>query len=186
VTRRGADSGVTLVELLVSVAILGLITPVLMGSLVLGWRTTDATVDRLSDSRNRALVPSLFVRDVQNATTVVTGAGAACEQAGDTLVVRLRWTTTPASGAAVDRVAAWVTTTAGGVTRLERRSCDDSSGSMSAVSSVTTAHGVVGAPAVTCRASGGAVTACGSAVRVELSVTDASGTFTTSARRRAA
>lgn len=184
-TRRGADAGVTLVELLVSVAILGLIAPVLTGSLVLGWRTTDATVDRLSDSRNRALVPSLFVRDVQNATTVAIGSGT-CQQAGDTLVVRLRWTTTPASGAAVDRVAAWVTTTTGGVTRLERRSCDDSSGSMSAVSSVTTAHGVVGAPAVTCRMSGGGVTACGSAARVELSVTDASGTFTTAGRRRAA
>lgn len=184
-TRGRDDAGVTLVELLTSVAILGLITPVLMGSLVLGWRTTDATVDRLADSRNRTIVPSLFVRDVQNATTVATASGT-CEQAGDTLVVRLRWTTTPVSGSAVNRVAAWVTTTSGGVTRLERRSCDDSGGSMAAVSSVTTAHGVVGTPTVTCRASGGAVTACSSAVRVELSVTDASGTFTTSGRRRAA
>jgi len=185
VSRRGTDDGVTLVELLVSVAILGLVTPVLMGSVVLGYRTTDATVDRLSDSRNRAIVPSLFVRDVQSATTVATASGA-CEQAGDTLVVRLRWTTTPATGSAVTRVAAWVTTTSGGVTRLERRACDDSSGSMTAVSSVTAAHGVIGAPSVACRAAGGAATACSSAVRVELSITDSSGAFTTAGRRRAA
>lgn len=182
--RRG-DSGVTLVELLVSVAILGLIAPILTGSLVLGWRTTDATVDRLSDSRNRSLVPSLFVRDAQNATTVTTSSGT-CQQAGDALVVLLRWTSTPATGSAVTRVAAWVTTTSGGITRLERRSCDDASGSMTAVSSVTAAHGVVGTPAVTCRASGGSVTACASAVRVELSVTDASGSFTAAGRRRSA
>jgi prepilin-type N-terminal cleavage/methylation domain-containing protein len=185
VSRRGTDDGVTLVELLVSVAILGLVTPVLMGSVVLGYRTTGATVDRLSDSRNRAIVPSLFVRDVQSATTVATAPGA-CEQAGDTLVVRLRWTTTPATGSAVTRVAAWVTTTSGGVTRLERRSCDDSTGAMAAVSSVTAAHGVTGAPSVACRAAGGAATACSSAVRVELSVTDSSGAFTTAGRRRAA
>lgn len=185
-TRRG-EAGVTLVELLVVVAITGLVVPVLTSALVLGWRTTDSTVNSLADSRNRQLVPSLFTRDVQTATLVDTDTSlSTCTQAGDTLVVRMRWTQTPATGSPVDHAAAWVTTTSGGLTLLQRRSCDTSSGVMTVLSSVAVAHGLVGAPAVTCRSATGAVTACSSAVRVELTAADASGVLTATGRRRAA
>lgn len=185
--RTRDDLGVTLVELLVVTAIVGLVVPVLTGALLLGWRTTDSTVDNLADSRNRQLVPSLFTRDVQTASAVDTDPTVStCTQAGDTLVVRMSWTETPATGTAVNHAAAWVTTTTAGVTRLERRWCNDGSGTMTLVSSVAPAHGIVGTPTVTCRASSGAPAPCPTAVRVQLAATDASGPLTATGRRRPA
>ena len=118
-----SEAGVTLVELLVVIAISGLVIPILTGALALGWKTTDATIASLGDSRNRQLAPSLFTRDAQNALTIDTAAAdTACVSAGDTLLVRMRWTETAVSGAAVNRVASWVLST--GVERLvERRYC---------------------------------------------------------------
>jgi prepilin-type N-terminal cleavage/methylation domain-containing protein len=180
---RRTDSGLTLVELLVVVAISGLIIPVLTGALVLGWRTTDATAASISDSRNRQLAPSLFTRDAQNAQTIDTTAGdTTCVSAGDTLLVRLRWTETDASGVSVNRAVAWVLPT-GPEALLERRYC---AAATTLTSSVTATHGVVGTPSVTCRSATGTTVACGVAVTVALAITDASGTFTAIGRRRAA
>ena len=170
-----------MVELLVVIAISGLVIPVLTGALVLGWKTTDATVASLGDSRNRQIAPSLFTRDAQNAETVdTTAADSTCVSAGDTLLVRLRWTETSAAGTSLDRVAAWVLTS--GVERLlERRYCGAAT---SLTSSVTATHGVVGTPTVTCRSAAGATVACGAAVTVSLDITDASGSFRAIGRRR--
>ena len=173
-----ADDGLTLVELLVAAAITALIAPVLTGALVIGWRTTDATVSSLSDSRNRQLVPSLFTRDVQGAQTIET-SGAGCLQGTDTLVVRFRRTETPATGPAVTPVVTWVRTS---TNLLERRSCDTGT---TITSSVSAAHDVVGTPSVACKNSSGGTVSCASAVVVDLTVTDASGSFTATGRRRA-
>lgn len=182
-----SDGGVTLVELLVAAAIMGLVVPAITGALIIGWRTTDATVASLSDSRNRLLLPSTFTRDVQSAVSVDTSAAdSTCTQAGDTLVVRLRWTEIPASGPSVGQVAAYVTRAGTGETLLERRHCDDSTGSMALRSSVSLVHGLSGTPSVTCRDAAGATVGCASARSVSVSVTDASGTLTASARRRSA
>jgi hypothetical protein len=177
VSRVHAESGVTLVELLMAVAITALIAPVLTGALVVGWRTTDQTVGSLSDTRNRQLVASLFTRDVQGASTVETSGGA-CTKAGDTLLVRFGWSETPATGAGVDRVVSWVGTSGG---LVERRTCD-AGGPVS--SSVSPAHDVVGTPTVVCKDAAGSVAACSGAAVVELRVTDASGPFTAVGRRR--
>ena len=181
--RAGPEAGMTLVELLVVVAISGLIMPELAGAFVVGWRTTDATVTSLSDSRNRQIAPSLFTRDVQNANGVDTTAGdTTCTAAGDTLLVRMRWTETSVTGATVVKAASWVLTT--GADRLvERRFCADGS---TLTASATAAHGVVGTPAVSCRSASGTTVACGSAVTVDLVVTDASGSVTATGRRRPA
>lgn len=180
--HRDRQAGFTLVEVLVCLAIMGLIAPVLANTLTVGWRTTEATVSSLSDSRNRALTPSLFTRDVQNAVSVDTlVSDATCTTAGDTLLVRLRWTETAVSGTATSRAVSWVLTS-GGDRLLERRWC---AAGTSVTSSVTTAHGVVGTPTVTCTSLAGATVACGSATRVSLAVTDTSGAFTASGSRRA-
>lgn len=176
-TRR--DRGVTLVELLVVIAIMGIVMPPLVGALVVGWRTTDATVATLADNRNRALTPSLFTRDVQGAK-LVEDTGTGCTGAGDTLVVRFRWTETDTAGTALSRAAAWVQV-GGADPTLQRRYCADGS---TVQSSVAVAHGVVGTAAVTCRDSAGSAVGCGSAVRVDLAVTDASGNYTATGRRR--
>ena len=184
-TRRSYDGGATLVELLVAVALTGLIAPALTTALVIGWQTTGDTVDRLSDSRNRKILPSLFTRDVQNARTVdTTSSDSTCVQPTDTLLVRMRWTETPSTGSAVTYVAAWVKTS-GTANRIERRFCDSTSGS-APVSNATGAHGVLGVPSVTCRAADGSVGGCSTAVTVTLSVTDASGAFSATGRRRLA
>jgi prepilin-type N-terminal cleavage/methylation domain-containing protein len=181
VTSRRSDAGLTLVELLVVVAVSGLVIPVLTGALVLGWRTTDATVASLGDSRNRQIAPSLFTRDAQNAMTVdTTTSDTTCVSAGDTLLVRLRWTETAASGTAVDRVAAWVLST-GAERLLERRYCGTAT---TVTNSVTATHGVVGTPTVTCRSAAGTAVACSAAITVSLDITDASGTFQAIGRRR--
>lgn len=175
------DTGLTLVELLVVIAISGVIMPILVGALVIGWKTTDATVQRLSDSRNRNLTPSLFTRDVQSAKTIAT-TGAACTSGGDTLLVRMSWTETGTTGTVVSRAASWVLTP-GTDNQLQRRYC---SNGIAVDSTVTSAHGVVGTPAVSCLSAGNATVACSAAVRVDLAVTDASGGFTALGRRRSA
>lgn len=178
-TRR--DAGVTLVELLVVVAIMGIVMPPLVGALTIGWRTTDETVSRLADNRNRALTPSLFTRDVQAASNVDTSsADSTCTSAGDSLIVRFRWTETDAAGAATARTTSWVLV-GGPDPTVQRRFCGDGS---TLTSSVAVAHGVVGTPGVTCRNASGSVVTCASAASVDLAVTDSSGAFTATGRRR--
>lgn len=187
--RARGQAGFTLVELLVTVATAGLVVPILGSALTVGYRTTDATVARLEDTRDRQIVPTLFTGDVQSATVVDVSSAAACPLGGGTLVVRMSRRETSSTGALVNRVIAWDTIVLGSTTLLERRTCDDSSGTMALISGVTTAHGVVGTPTVTCWVAGGTTTTCSGAstiARVDLGVVDASGAFTVTARRRAA
>lgn len=180
-TGDGRDSGLTLVELLVAAAITALIAPVLTSALVVGWRTTDATVERLGDNQDRLLVPSLFTRDVQAAESVTT-SGAACTLAGDTLVVRFTWTETDPTGTATSSAASWVQT-GGAPTLLERRFCRSGP---ALTSSVTAGHDAPTAT-VACRdAPGGATSACSASTTVvTMSITDTAGsTYSASGRRR--
>ena len=183
--RWHSDAGLTLVELLAAVAVTGVVIPALTGALIIGWRTTDDTIARLSDNRNRAITPSLWTRDAQSATTVDKSAATlTCLSAGDTLLARFGWTETPLTGPAVTRVAAWVWT--GSTTKLvERRYCATGG---AITSSAATAHDIAAVPVATCRTAGGAVVAsCGTTtVVVNLSVTDPSGTYLVTGRRRAA
>lgn len=175
------DSGVTLVELLVVVALMGILVPPLVGALAVGWQTTDDTVGRLSDNRNRALSASLFTNDVQTAEAVDTASGdTTCLVAGDTLVVRFRWTETPASGPATNRVSSWVVV-GGPDPTVQRRFCATGT---TVTSTVVVAHGVAGTPTVTCRDAGGSAVACAAAVIVDLGLADSSGSFAATGRRR--
>ncbi len=178
--RLRGDAGLTLVELLAASAITALIAPVITSALVVGWRTTDDTVERLGANRDRLLVPSLLTRDVQAAEAVET-SGATCLLPGDSLVVRLTWTETDAVGGVVDRAASWVQTP-GPPRYLERRYCADGS---SVTSSASASHDAA-TVAVTCRAvPGGPTGACAPATVVELTVTDSAGdSYTALGRRR--
>jgi prepilin-type N-terminal cleavage/methylation domain-containing protein len=181
-TLSRSDDGFTLVELLVAVAITAMIVPVLTGALVVGWRTTDATIARIADTSDRQLAPSLFTRDIMSTQSFAT-TGTACTQAGDTLIVRLTMAqpqdaTTPP----VARTVAWVLSS--GLT-LDRRWCPAGT---TVVSSVTVAQGIIGTPTATCRlVAGGTSQACSTASTdvVDLSVVDAGGTFTATGQRRA-
>lgn len=182
--RLSAEDGLTLVELLVATAITALIAPVLTSALVIGWRTTSDTVDRLGANSNRLLVASLFTRDVQGAETIQTSF-AACTLAGDTPVVRFTWTETDATGSATTRAAAWVQTSAT-PKYLERRYC---AGGTTVTSSVTASHDANAAAAVCRDVAGGAPVACSlTPAVVDLTVTDSSGAppYTTTGHRRLA
>lgn len=181
-SRRPDDAGFTLAELLLATAVMITIIPALTGAMIVGWRTTDDTINRLSENRNRAITNSLWSRDVASADTVDTNAAdTTCLAGGDTLLARISWTETPTSGSPVTRVAAWVWT--GSTTQLvERRYCATGG---AITSSGTTAHDVATAPVPTCRTASGSAAACSaSTVSAQLTVTDAGGSFVASGRRR--
>jgi prepilin-type N-terminal cleavage/methylation domain-containing protein len=181
--RRG-DAGFTLTELLLSVGILGIIAPVIGGATVVGWQTTDATIAHLKDTGNRQLVQAWFIRDSQSAATVdASAATTTCLSAGDTLVIRMSWADT-VSGTTVNRVAAYVRTGSAPAYQVVRRSCDNTGGTMANRGNTTIARLVTTAPTSTCNDSGGATVACASARSMTLTVTDASGSFTSTGRRR--
>jgi hypothetical protein len=182
--RRTDDTGLTLVELLVASAITATIAPMLTGALLVGWRTGSDTVDSLSRTRNRQLLPSLFTRDAQSAADLdrSPAASAACVATGDTLLVQFG-TVQPRAGASnVRRSVGWVLTP---TQLVERRTC--AAGSTVVQSSVTVAHDALTA-AVRCRttyASAPAPTCAPTSRLVDLTVTDAQGTFTATGVRRA-
>lgn len=175
------DRGLTLVELLVASALAALIAPVLTGALVVGWRTSDNTIDLLSDTRNRQLVPSLFTRDVQSATSVSKTVNASsCKLPTDTLLVQLT-VVQPTGASDVSQSIGWVLTP---TQLVERRTC--ASGSSTVLSSVSAAHDVTSATAF-CRTANGAgqtATCPASSPIVDLIVVDRTGTFTATGARR--
>ena len=185
-TRYG-DRGFTVGELLIGVSILGVIAPVIAGATITLWRTTDSTVDHLEDTGNRQRVQAWFVRDGNSAATVDKDATSpVCLGVGETLVLRMTWAET-VGGSSVTRVAAYATTGAAPDLTLVRRACDTSSGALATRSTSKVGLGLTTPPAATCYASDGSTSAtCATARRVTLTVTDASGSFTNTARRRPA
>ncbi len=71
-TARSTDEGMTLVELLVAILVLGIIIAPLTMALVFGLGTTTATVQRTSDSSGAQLLSSYLVTDVHSADEVWT------------------------------------------------------------------------------------------------------------------
>lgn len=68
--RKRTDEGFTLVETLVTVVITGIIGGAVVASIIIGLRTTDATANRLADSRDAQLAAAYFGTDVQGADEV--------------------------------------------------------------------------------------------------------------------
>lgn len=71
-SRRRGEAGFTLVELIVAVAILGVITVALTGAVIVGLRTTDATAASSSRSIAVETLASFFTADAQSADEVST------------------------------------------------------------------------------------------------------------------
>ena len=64
------QEGFTLVELLVAITVLGIIAPVMVGAIVLGFKTTAATTGQLNASHSRQELAAFFTTDVQPAVTI--------------------------------------------------------------------------------------------------------------------
>lgn len=81
-TGRHDDSGFTLVELLLVIAILGIIGYALTESVIIGLRTTTATEAQVRGSLDRQRLATYFVPDVQSARKLQAGdpPPAPCQQ----------------------------------------------------------------------------------------------------------
>lgn len=75
-----AEEGFTLIETLVTVVITGIISGAVAASVIIGLRTTDATANRLADSRDAQLAAAYFGTDVQAADEVnIPGSPPSCQ-----------------------------------------------------------------------------------------------------------
>jgi prepilin-type N-terminal cleavage/methylation domain-containing protein len=77
-TRTHDESGVTLIELLVAVSILGIVMTALSGALFVGLRTTRDTQTSLGQSNAEQLVSTYLTKDIQAAATVRTSGTSTC------------------------------------------------------------------------------------------------------------
>jgi prepilin-type N-terminal cleavage/methylation domain-containing protein len=181
---RRRDDGVTLVELLVTIAVLTIIIGPLTGALIVYLRNTDDVGRRLSESHDAQISAAYFAQDVQSIGVrdwtkpgfplkqsieldVASGAGLnPCGDAGTPdAVVRFAWDDPQtASGAPQVVRVAYVVQTVGAERQLRRITCAGSS-----TTTLVLAHDLDPGPArpveVTCS------TTCTAAPAVPLSVT---------------
>ena len=115
--RRGAQDGFTLIELILSIGLLGIIFSTLSLVMLGSMQVNDETRDRLDTTRDEQLVAAYFASDMAGATQVVVGGAAQC--GADAAVVTLAgesFVATPASSTATPdstaTVAAYVFGTA--------------------------------------------------------------------------
>ena len=89
------EGGFTLVELLVTVVISGIIVGVITEALIQGFRTTDATSTRVARSSAVQAFAHAVTEDVQRAETVAAASAAVsetdCVTADDGRFLRLAW-----------------------------------------------------------------------------------------------
>jgi prepilin-type N-terminal cleavage/methylation domain-containing protein len=78
VLRRTGDDGYTLVELLISVTIVGLILSAISGVTVVVLRTAAATDTRFDESNDLLLATAYFAADVMGAQSVAVSAAPRC------------------------------------------------------------------------------------------------------------
>ncbi|MCZ7525328.1 MAG: type II secretion system GspH family protein [Acidimicrobiia bacterium] len=112
---RAAEGGFTLVELLVTIAILGLISGPLAASIIVGLRSTDTTRARLGEANDTELLGSYLVPDVQGARLADTAADC-----GGATVLRL----TVSPDGEPDRTLGYHVAAAGDGWELRRRRCE--------------------------------------------------------------
>ncbi len=120
-----SEDGFTLVELMVSVAILGIIIGAISAAIIVGLQTSDRTTNRLAESHDAQDVAAFFVTDMQSAVTVtykamdtVSMVPAGCSPASSPLLV-FSWTD-PSAGA---EMVSYYSATSGSETQLVRQQC---------------------------------------------------------------
>src|ERR1044071_10493789 len=93
---REREDGFTLIELVIAIAILGIVTSGLATAFITTIRGTKDLHNRFIESQDAQLLATYFPSDVQSAnpTTIDTSASPADECSGvtGTNVIRMRWT----------------------------------------------------------------------------------------------
>jgi hypothetical protein len=172
----------TLIELLVSISVMGIIIGPITISMMIGLLSSSGTKERISDSAAAQLLSAYFVTDTESSKTVevpTTVAATDCGGATGTTIVRYKWfdgSVDPASSvpAAQTTIVAYVDRETGddGLNELWRVECDGTTpapverSSQRLVRSVRSTTLTCGSTAVACPS-----TASGEPDRVTLNVT---------------
>jgi prepilin-type N-terminal cleavage/methylation domain-containing protein len=125
--RRG-ERGFTLAEIVISLAVLGIIMGPLAMSFISGLRTTKEAERLLGESQSAQQIASLWTRDVQNVEPGGVNSQLACPSTNpsdppipEEFLVNFSWGT--AASASGPESATWTVVGSGTNARIERRSC---------------------------------------------------------------
>lgn len=135
-----SERGFTLIEMLTSITVMGIVFAGVGGGVLIALRTTDKTRDRVAQSTDGQLTSAYFVTDIQSAENVsiiaadVYNCGGTPTPANAPLpLIRFKWTdpgapqsTTSTTSAGISNEASYVVETINGERRLERRLCSGS------------------------------------------------------------
>lgn len=72
------NAGFSLIELLIAIAVLGVLIPALGAAFFVSFRTVGETADRVTSSAATTLATASFGTDVQSSRSVVVGAAPTC------------------------------------------------------------------------------------------------------------
>jgi prepilin-type N-terminal cleavage/methylation domain-containing protein len=101
--RVATESGMTLVELLIAVAILGIIIAPLIGATIVSLNIGQSATQRVTDTSGAQLTSSWFVSDVEGSDQVITPP-AAMKCGGANTLVELGWTDADPSSASMTHI----------------------------------------------------------------------------------
>ena len=171
---RRTDDGFTLIELIISIGLLGVVFSVLSMVMIGALTANRETRVRLDETRDEQFVAAYFATDADGATNLVAGAQARCGPASATAVAELRGISftaaTPPQPTVTVASYVFSTSTVGGVTTgtLTRYACESAAATPSypltpASITIIARSLVATAPSVQC-STGGVVAACVAAV----------------------
>lgn len=145
------EAGITLIELLISIILLGIIIVPLTNAFIDGINSTTASQKRLSEARSPMFTNAYFAEDAQSsdAGEMKTAADTTTPTCGNngTNVVSFAWSEGIAPGTVVQYGASYVLAPSGAKTVLKRNYCVNGSPSTIVVAPVLGGDAGCGAPA---------------------------------------
>ena len=108
--NRPDDTGFTLVELLISITILGILMPAIASAMFIALSTNRSTDVRLSESRDTREIAAYLPDDAAGATSFATTGSARCGSGG-TLIVEFRGQSFDSAQATQTTVISYLLTT---------------------------------------------------------------------------
>lgn len=115
------DKGLTLIELLIAVVVLGIITGAITNAVIQGLKITNQATSLLSESHDTQLATAYFTADAENAEIVSRATNLECEPANASFVLRFEWTDPKDSAL---KIANYYSDLSGSERMLKRHYCE--------------------------------------------------------------